>query len=55
MTNEPPLPLIKFEALPNLKLGAPKFMELPLAVNFSVPMSISLPSNFINLVEPLPT
>ena len=55
ISSVPPLPLIKFEALPNLKLGAPKFMELPLAVSFSVPISTLLPSNFINLLVPLPT
>ena len=55
ITNVPPLPLIKFVALPNLKLGAPKLIELPLAVNLSVPISTLEPSNFINLVKPLPT
>ena len=55
ITNVPPLPLIKFVALPNLKLGAPKLIELPLAVNLSVPISTLEPSNFINFVKPLPT
>ena len=54
ITKSPPLPLIKLVALPNLKLGAPKLIELPLAVSFAVCISTSLPSNFINLLEPLP-
>ena len=50
ITKSPPLPLIKLLALPNLKLGAPNKILLPLAFNFSVTISTFVPSNFINFV-----
>ena len=51
ITKEPPLPLIKLVASPNLKLGAPISTELPLMLTFCALSSNPLPTFLIYSVS----